>query len=189
LRAETSKVIIALRLLRAEEDAMTGMRGSISVVALGMTLGVAGFGGCGGTTDAQTRGSGGAATGGSIATGGTVAIGGSGATGGMLVTGGTVATGGSGGGWTTSCVTATDCVWGEIDHEILQSTDCTCLFGCPSLIQNVATRDRRQTEYSVVCTPGYDGQGNPCPIDDCMMPPPLECVAGECSVVSVDGGA
>jgi len=97
----------------------------------------------------------------------------------------------SGGGGTDSgtvmCAMPRDCVWGEIDHEILAATDCVCLFGCPSLIQTRETQMRRQMQYDELCTPGVDGMGNPCPVDDCIPPPPLDCVDGMC-VLEPDAG-
>lgn len=85
------------------------------------------------------------------------------------------------------CTMPSDCAWGEIDHEILAPTDCICLFGCPSLPQSVATRDRRAAQYADKCTPGVDGMGNPCPVDDCITPPPLTCTSNHC-VVAPDAG-
>lgn len=79
-----------------------------------------------------------------------------------------------------ACQTSTDCAWGEIDHEIVRSTDCVCLLGCPMLVLNRVTVDRRQAQYRSLCTPGRDGMGNPCPIDDCSQPPPLVCRDGAC---------
>jgi hypothetical protein len=85
------------------------------------------------------------------------------------------------------CQKAEDCVWGEIDHEILSRTDCICLMGCPGLIQNRQTHDRRQLQYKTTCDPRFDGQGKPCPIDDCIMPPPLSCSQGTC-IAARDAG-
>lgn len=80
----------------------------------------------------------------------------------------------------TSCQTAADCQWGEIRHEILAPTDCVCLLGCPSTALNRATVARRNAQYMALCTPGRDGNGRPCPIDDCGGPPALECRMGAC---------
>ena len=79
-----------------------------------------------------------------------------------------------------TCETPSDCAWGEIDHEILVFEDCICLFGCPYLALNRQTVERRLAQYTAICDPYTDGQGNPCPIDDCMPPPELECVDNEC---------
>jgi len=98
-------------------------------------------------------------------------------------TGGGAATGGSSGTGVAAdaCATAADCTWGEIDHEIITSSDCTCLYGCPYIPLSKTTVDRRQTQYQDLCTPGQDGQGNPCGIDDCALPPQIECQAGHCA--------
>ncbi len=74
-----------------------------------------------------------------------------------------------------SCRTATDCTWGEIEHDILAASDCPCLFGCPFAPMNLATAERRNAQYSALCDPRHDGMGNPCGIDDCAMPPPITC--------------
>lgn len=83
-------------------------------------------------------------------------------------------------GSTVSCETADDCVWGEIDHEIQDAADCVCLFGCPTLVQNRETRDRRAAQYDAHCDPSFDGNGDPCPIDDCISPPALSCTENVC---------
>ena len=83
-----------------------------------------------------------------------------------------------------TCAAPTDCAWGEIDHEISSSSDCVCLFGCPHLPLSKATVDRRTAQYNAVCTPGTDGKGNPCPVDDCAAPPKLDCQAGKCAAAS-----
>jgi hypothetical protein len=80
------------------------------------------------------------------------------------------------------CMENADCVWGEIDHEITRREDCICLFGCPSIIQNVETRDRRAMQYEMFCDPRFDGMGEPCPVDDCIPPPPLFCREGVCGM-------
>lgn len=82
-----------------------------------------------------------------------------------------------------ACATDADCAWGEIDHEIITSSDCICLFGCPYIPLSKATVERRQMQYQTLCTPGQDGQGNPCPIDDCAGPPQIQCQAGHCAAV------
>jgi hypothetical protein len=74
---------------------------------------------------------------------------------------------------TTRCETASDCGYGEIDHEIVQKSDCLCLFGCPYIPLNKATIERRKASYAKLCDPTKDSQGKPCPIDDCV---PLEAV-------------
>jgi len=77
-----------------------------------------------------------------------------------------------------ACMVDSDCTWGEIDHEILSRADCVCLLGCPHIEQNKATTARRMAQYQALCTPGRDANGNPCPVDDCVVPPPLHCVSG-----------
>jgi hypothetical protein len=84
------------------------------------------------------------------------------------------------------CEMPSDCVWGEIDEDIQTATDCPCLLGCPTHVMSMTTRDRRQAQYDALCTPGMDGMGNPCPVDDCIKPPALDCVANRCVVP--DGG-
>jgi hypothetical protein len=79
-----------------------------------------------------------------------------------------------------TCTVSTDCAWGEIDHEILTHSDCVCLFGCPYIPLSQTTVSRRNAQYAQLCTPDKDGQGNPCPIDDCAGPGPIACKAGHC---------
>ena len=79
-----------------------------------------------------------------------------------------------------ACANADDCTWGEIDHEILSRSDCVCLFGCPSLPQSKTTATRRVQQHQALCDPNKDKNGNPCPVDDCITPPPLMCVQGTC---------
>jgi hypothetical protein len=79
-----------------------------------------------------------------------------------------------------ACTVAADCGWGEIEQEINSSADCPCLLGCPFTPLSTTTIARRQAAYQSLCTPGQDGQGNPCPIDDCASPPALACTAGHC---------
>jgi hypothetical protein len=83
-------------------------------------------------------------------------------------------------GSTLACTVATDCTRTEIDHEILARADCICLLGCPFNIVNVTTANRRMAQYQMVCTPGQNAQGQPCPIDDCALPPPLACTDQVC---------
>jgi hypothetical protein len=101
---------------------------------------------------------------------------------------GTADSGAGDAGPVNSCNVPEDCAWGEIDREILAPTDCICLFGCPTLALNTETVERRQAQYSEHCTPGRDGEGNPCPVDDCLPPPALRCVDNICTASS-DGGA
>jgi hypothetical protein len=82
---------------------------------------------------------------------------------------------------TTGCALATDCGFGEIDHEIQSASDCVCLFGCPYIPLNKTTIDRRNAQYKTHCTPGKDGNGQPCPVDDCASPPQPVCKAGKCA--------
>ena len=86
-----------------------------------------------------------------------------------------------GGGDLTACQVDADCGWGEIDHEILKASDCTCLYGCPYLVLNQSTINRRQQQYDNLCDPSTDGNGQPCGIDDCIQPPLLRCVGGQCT--------
>jgi hypothetical protein len=79
-----------------------------------------------------------------------------------------------------TCSVASDCAWGEIDREIVTAADCPCLFGCPHLALGAETVKRRQDQYKALCTPGKNGKGQTCPIDDCAQPPPLACNGGKC---------
>ncbi|MEI8256603.1 MAG: hypothetical protein WCJ30_13095 [Deltaproteobacteria bacterium] len=81
---------------------------------------------------------------------------------------------------TTECTAASQCAYGEIDHEIRVRADCPCLSGCEFVAMNVTTRLRRQMQYQSLCTPGVDGMGRPCGVDDCISPPPLECRMNVC---------
>ncbi len=73
------------------------------------------------------------------------------------------------------CENADDCTFTEIADEIRGTEDCPCLFGCPYLPVNEATAMRRQAAYDAMCTPGIDGDGNDCPVDDCAPPPTAIC--------------
>lgn len=79
-----------------------------------------------------------------------------------------------------ACVTAADCAWSEIRAEINAPADCPCLLGCPNTVLNRDVAARRQRQYQALCTPGRSGNGQPCPIDDCAMPPALLCRNGLC---------
>lgn len=79
-----------------------------------------------------------------------------------------------------ACVTAADCAWGEIEHEILKASDCVCLYGCPYIPLSKETVDRRQEQHDALCTPGQDGNGNSCGVDDCAEPPVIACSNGKC---------
>jgi hypothetical protein len=68
----------------------------------------------------------------------------------------------------THCDTAADCSFGEIDHEIVKKSDCICRFGCPYIPLNKTTIERRNASYAKLCDPSEDGQGKPCPVDDCV---------------------
>jgi hypothetical protein len=80
-----------------------------------------------------------------------------------------------------ACRVDGDCTWGEIPHDIRAPSDCMCLFGCAYLAQNKMTQLRRAGQHLRLCTPGMDGHGNGCPIDDCAAPPPIRCVSGRCT--------
>lgn len=86
-----------------------------------------------------------------------------------------------------ACTTDADCGLGEIDHEIYSRSDCLCLFGCAFLPLSKKTIERRQSEYDASCDPRLDAHGNPCPIDDCAVPPQPACMAGQCAF-SQDSG-
>lgn len=94
--------------------------------------------------------------------------------------GGQAGSGGGGQPSETYCEDASDCSWGEIDHEILEQSDCLCLFGCAFLPLNQQTVMRRNQQYQSLCDPSVDGEGNPCPIDDCIAPPEPTCVDNTC---------
>ena len=85
---------------------------------------------------------------------------------------------------TLACTAATECTRTEIDHEILTAADCPCLYGCPFTIVNAQTASRRMAEYQARCTPGVDGQGRSCGVDDCIAPAQLACINQVCVVES-----
>jgi hypothetical protein len=110
------------------------------------------------------------------------ATGGSSSAGGSTATGGTTALGGSGStGEDRSCTQELDCTWTEISVEILKPADCMCLYGCPYVVVNKTTADRRAQQYAANCTSTHNGKGELCGIDDCMMPPSLFCLDGTCT--------
>jgi hypothetical protein len=86
---------------------------------------------------------------------------------------------------TLVCAAASDCTRSEIDHEIRSRADCICLLGCAAEIMNVETADRRYAQYQQFCTPGKNAQGQPCPVDDCVQPPPLACFEQRCIVEAI----
>jgi hypothetical protein len=154
--------------------------------------------GCGGISSVQ----GGQGTGGGVG-GGVGGAGGGGASGGGVGGGAGGGIGGRAGGGvggaiagtggvvmtdaglpvgTVACTAASECTWGEIDHEILAKTDCMCLFGCPYIPMNQTTFTRRQLEYKNLCDSRYDGSGQLCPIDECARPPAIACVDNACGV-------
>jgi hypothetical protein len=167
--------------------------------ALGIAL-VAVAASCGGSVQTEQRtgaGAGGAAGGGAGSGGGGIPDasspgGSSGASGAAAAGGGPIDAGTAD--WTiwvdvgpadanpyTSCAYASECAWSEIDHEILTPADCPCLFGCPYLPLNKTTADRRQKQWAALCDPAHDGKGNPCEVDDCIVPPTIQCAAGQCA--------
>jgi hypothetical protein len=133
-----------------------------------VALAWAAAGACGGET--IEPGSGGRGPSGGFASGGRAGSAGLGGTGGSSMDAGSL----------TSCNVQADCMWGEINREILVAADCPCLYGCPSIPLNRTTVERRRLAYETLCNPYYDGQGRACGIDDCILPPVLLCVQGEC---------
>lgn len=81
---------------------------------------------------------------------------------------------------TDTCTVDADCTWGEIPKELLNASDCPCLYGCGYLPQTTATQERRGAQYEKLCNPRKDGQGNECGIDDCAPPGNVRCIAGTC---------
>lgn len=148
----------------------------------GQVEGGAGRAGRGGSA---AGGAGSAGRGGSAAGGGT-----GGARAGAGGSGGRATSGSGGGGGSAgaagvppdpdACMMDSDCGFGEIEHEILSSSDCPCLLGCPFIPQNQETLARRRAQYMALCEPRRDGQGQPCPIDDCVQLPDGMCVDGTC---------
>jgi len=63
-----------------------------------------------------------------------------------------------------------------------------CLFGCPYIPLSKTTVDRRAAQYKALCTPGKDGKGNPCPVDDCAPLKDITCTNNKCVAGSPDGG-
>ena len=131
---------------------------------------------CGG----KSEGDHGNTTGGALASAGTSGIGGAAAIGGAVATGGTSGVGGSTAN-ITACTVDADCTWTEISGEITQTSDCMCLYGCPYLVVNIDTANRRQLQYAAFCTQGKNGQGASCGVDDCIPLPKASCVQGNCS--------
>ena len=86
---------------------------------------------------------------------------------------------------TLVCAAASDCTRTEIDHEILTVADCPCLYGCAFQIVNVTTANRRMAAYQARCTPGKDGHGNACGVDDCIDPPTPACINQVCAIESL----
>jgi hypothetical protein len=134
------------------------------------------FGGCGGKSDQGPNGPRGGSTT-KAGVGGTTSVGGTTLAGGAAGVGGTT-------GDFKSCSVPADCTWTEIDVEILQAADCMCLYGCPYVFVNRTTAERRQAQWDAQCTLSHDGQGHNCGIDDCMLPPEGQCLAGVCTAPS-----
>jgi hypothetical protein len=158
------------------EEARLDTRNLARLVVLWLVIaGSVGGGACGGeTTDPGSGGRGSAGTGGIVTSSGGRA--GSGGSGGIPGSGGSPVDAGD----PSACSVQSDCAWGDIDREILSATDCPCRYGCPFVPLSRSTLDRRNAQYSALCSPMYDGQGHPCGIDDCISPPVLLCVQGEC---------
>ncbi|MBN2192516.1 MAG: hypothetical protein JW751_06835 [Polyangiaceae bacterium] len=116
----------------------------------------------------------------STGSGGASNTGGASSSGGASTTGGATGTGGTA---VDYCTQPSDCGWGEIDHEILAPTDCICLLGCPHLPLSKQTITRRQHQYEALCDPMVDGNGEPCPIDECAMPPEPTCQDDTCGPI------
>jgi hypothetical protein len=87
-----------------------------------------------------------------------------------------------------SCSTASDCQFGEINKEILQPSDCPCLYGCAFIPLSKTTVERRAAQYATFCTPHKDGQGHDCGVDDCAGPNATACVNNSCVVAPADAG-
>lgn len=140
----------------------------------------AGSGGSATSSATQTSSSAGGSNGTSTtagAGGSTPGSGGAGGSGGEA-SGGTAGAGGEPS--ETYCEQPSDCTWGEISHEILEPGDCVCLYGCAFLPLNKETVMRRNEQYQEHCSPSVDGQGNPCGIDDCILPPEPTCENNTC---------
>ena len=156
-----------------QKNCLSEPRGA-ALAAAALALGLWSASGCAGKTsdDPETAGTGGNSVGGS---GGTSTAG----SGGTSTAGGTAGTGGAGS--VLTCVTPEDCTWTEIPNEILLPTDCICLLGCPHLLVNRTTAERRAAQHASLCDPWTDGQGNPCPIDECLIPPTPDCIDSVCT--------
>jgi hypothetical protein len=87
-----------------------------------------------------------------------------------------------------ACKVDSDCAWGEIKHEILKKSDCVCLYGCPHLPLAASTVSRRAAQHEKLCASRSDGNGDPCGVDDCAMPPQIVCEDGAC-VAAGDAGS
>ena len=137
----------------------------IGTTSFGRTLallGALGIVACGGNVEKQGNGGGGGATGTSTTTSTTTTVPGP----------------------YDACTTATDCGWTEIDHEIVTAADCPCLYGCPYIPLAKESVDRRAAQYQALCTPGVDGHGTACGIDDCALPGMLACQTGHCTAAA-----
>ena len=93
--------------------------------------------------------------------------------------------GGAGGG-TDTCIVDDDCTFGEIDKDITMASECICLYGCVYLPVTKITAARRLQQHKKYCQAAFDGHGNPCGIDDCVVPGTVVCMAGTCQVSSTD---
>jgi hypothetical protein len=98
----------------------------------------------------------------------------------------TAAGGSAGAANTETCSVDDDCTLTEIDTEIGKASQCMCLYGCVYLPVTKMTAARRMLQHTKFCKPDVDGQGQPCGIDDCVVPGTVACVAGTCKVSSTD---
>src|SRR4051812_8165722 len=87
---------------------------------------------------------------------------------------------------TDSCAVDDDCTLGEIEIEITKPSDCMCLYGCVYLPQTKMTAARRASQHQKLCKSDVDGQGQPCGIDDCIVPGTALCMNGKCQVAPSD---
>jgi hypothetical protein len=87
-----------------------------------------------------------------------------------------------------TCEQPADCAWGEIAQEITATKECMCLFGCAGIPLSRKTVERRKAQHAALCTPGKEGSGLACPVDDCAPPGAITCLNHKCVAAPPDAG-
>jgi hypothetical protein len=91
--------------------------------------------------------------------------------------------GGSGGSSEAAraCSVDSDCTISEFARPVASVAACYCV-ACAGAALNRATAESYRAQWTAACTQWTAAQ--PCPIYDCIAPPPVRCIAGLCTAGS-----